>query len=387
MTKIPKESQTEPTTAQAWHKEAAIERVIRERLSKVPFVRLHSIRREVPIDPGGDSVRVDYAAKLSVHERPVTLVVEWKNEVYPKGVRDAASQLRHYISNLHEKQKDEKRGYGILAAPFISEASAKICADEGIGYIDLAGNALLRFESIFIERRVTDKNPYRRQEFYSLFSARATRILRILMNGPIRPWKVEELAQSANVSVGWVSEVRKQLIAQDWATADENGLRVTRPNSLLDAWAKQDHWRRRTEVRQYSTLLADPAEVALKVRDLLKEGAFGDGGFIRHAFTQSFAGWLRRPYTVPITVSAYVDRFPDEEKFMKTLLARRVDGGAQLLLVKPRDAGVFVPLQIVSGFTLVCDVQIYLDLLHAGQRADEQAHELRKSADFSGGWS
>ena len=86
-------------------------------------------------------------------------------------------------------------------------------------------------------------------------------------------------------------------------------------------------------------------------------------------------------------MTAYVEEFPDEEALEKKLLARRVDSGARLWLVKPRDEGVFAPAQVVDGFTLAPDVQIYLDLLQAGLRGHEQAAELRKSPDFAGGWS
>jgi len=54
--------------------------------------------------------------------------------------------------------------------------------------------------------------------------------------------------------------------------------------------------------------------------------------------------------------------------------------------VLPKDEGVFHPTQTVRGFNLVSDVQIYLDLLRAGQRGEEQASELRQWPDFAGGW-
>jgi hypothetical protein len=55
--------------------------------------------------------------------------------------------------------------------------------------------------------------------------------------------------------------------------------------------------------------------------------------------------------------------------------------------VVPKDEGVLRPLQSVRGFNLVSDVQIYLDLQHAGLRGEEQAAELRKWPDFAGGWA
>jgi len=104
-------------------------------------------------------------------------------------------------------------------------------------------------------------------------------------------------------------------------------------------------------------------------------------------FTQWFAGTLRHPHTTANVVTAYVKTFPDEALIKARLLGRRVStGGGNLRLVVPKDEGVLHPSQAVRGFELVSDVQIYLDLLRAGLRGEEQAQELRQWPDFAGGW-
>jgi hypothetical protein len=82
-----------------------------------------------------------------------------------------------------------------------------------------------------------------------------------------------------------------------------------------------------------------------------------------------------------------VTSFPEESAITEKLLSRRVSGGGGLRLVVPKDEGVLNPSQSVRGFNLVSDVQIFLDLQHAGLRGEEQAAELRKWPDFAGGWS
>jgi hypothetical protein len=42
--------------------------------------------------------------------------------------------------------------YGILVAPYISPQSARLCVENGIGYVDLAGNCRLSFGSVYVER-------------------------------------------------------------------------------------------------------------------------------------------------------------------------------------------------------------------------------------------
>jgi hypothetical protein len=86
-------------------------------------------------------------------------------------------------------------------------------------------------------------------------------------------------------------------------------------------------------------------------------------------------------------VTAYVTSFPEESVIAEKLLARRVSSAGGLRLVAPKDEGVLNPSQTVRGFNLVSDVQVYLDLLHAGLRGEEQAAELRKWLDFAGGWA
>jgi Transcriptional regulator, AbiEi antitoxin, Type IV TA system len=317
----------------------------------------------------------DFRAKVHAGNRTWTLLIETKQIGQPRQIRTAALQLKSLLAEFPEKSA----GYGIILAPFISEQSALICEDAGLGYADLAGNARISFDNVYIETRSAD-NPFReRKEVKSLFAPKACRVLRVLLQGPLRSWKTVELAQESDVSTGWVSAVRQQLIAREWAVSDSKGLRVSNPNAVLDAWAAVDQWKARTDVQEYSLLLTDPTEIAKSLHDF-----FGDR---RHAFTQWFAGWLRHPYTVPQIVTAYVDDFSDEKAIENQLLARRVEEGGRLWLVRPSEPGVFLRSQSVQGFGLVSDVQIYLDLLAAGRRGDEQAAELRKWPDFASGWN
>lgn len=127
-------------------------------------------------------------------------------------------------------------------------------------------------------------------------------------------------------------------------------------------------------------LINEPLELAEQLKNALADEP--------PVFTQWFAGWLRHPYTTPVVVTAYVKQFPDEVLVREKLLGRPVSGGSgRLRLVLPKDEGVLHPQQTVQGFQLVSDVQIYLDLQRAGLRAEEQAEELRRWPEFSGGWA
>jgi len=348
--------------------------LLRGLLGRVPFLKIASLRKDARAS--SDSAdRADLVAHVTAGDRKWTLAVEAKRSAQPRDVRTAVLQLESYLKHL---PKDAPR-YGVLLAPFLSEESAKICTEAGIGYADLAGNARLAFDQVFIQTRGAD-NPFReKRETRSLFAPRAARVLRVLLQGPLRPWKVTELAESARVSLGWVSAVRQQLLAREWAAEAPGGFLVTKPGAVLDAWSKADDWEKRTRTHEYSVLLSDPVELAEKLKECLLDAP--------PLFTQWLAGWLRHPYTTPVIVTAYVKNFPDETLINEKLLGRRVStGGGRLRLVLPKDEGVFHPSQTVRGFQLVSDVQLYLDLLQAGLRGAEQAEELRRWPDFAGGW-
>ena len=351
------------------------EALVRGLLRRVPFLKVVSLRKDVRVSPNLPD-RADRVVQVTAGDRGWALVVEERCLGQPREVRTAVLQLERYLKCLPE----DVPHYGLLLAPFISEESAKICTEAGVGYADLAGNARLTFDQIFIETR-SPENPFReKRETRALFAPRATRVLRVLLQGPLRSWKVTELAESAQVSLGWVSAVRQQLLAREWAGEAPGGLRVTKPGAVLEAWAKADDWEKRTRTHEYSVLLSDPVALAEKLKEALHDEPL--------AFTQWFAGWLRHPHTTPVVVTAYVKQFPDETLLREKLLGRRVSaGGGGLRLVLPKDEGVFHPSQSVRGFELVSDVQVYLDLLRVELRGEEQAEELRRWPDFAGGWA
>jgi len=322
---------------------------------------------------------VDIGAQDAKDAQKWVLFVETLRNGEPRNVRNAVLRLKYYMGQAAGANESEPRlQHGLLLAPFISEGAGKICEEAGISYADLAGNARVAFGTIYISVRLPEAPKRERRELQSLFTPRATRMLRVLLNAPHKIWKVAELAGAARVSLGWVSALRQKLAAKEWASLEADGFRITKPDAVLDAWAVADNWDKRTRTEEYSVPFFDPEELAAKLQDALHDSP--------PVFTQWFAGWLRHPHTTPVIVSAYVWQFPSEAEIAR-LAGRRVSEGGRLRLIVPKDEGVFDVTQTVQGFALASDAQIYVDLLHAGQRGEEQAGELRKWADFSGGWN
>ena len=311
-----------------------------------------------------------------------------KSKVHPSHARQA-------IWDLQRNPPATSKGEGIyhlLIAPHISDSVAAMCEKEKIGHLDLSGNCNLEFGGLWIDRQGKERKYKEEQSQKSLYSPKASRLLRVLLRGPLRSYKVEELAAAARVSLGLVSKVRKVLLEQDLAEDSKEGIRIkgaVGAGTNLRDWLLVDDFPRRTEVREYSVLASDLTLAGNLVAFCAGYNSRADADPL---FTQNFGAWLRAPHNVPTTVSAYLDEFPDEGELTGFLKARRVQAGAGNLriLVHADYEALKIGQQVASkasDFPIVSDLQLYLDLNGGETNGPEQAEVLRALENFSGGWS
>ncbi len=255
-----------------------------------------------------------------------------------------------------------------------TESLVHNCQRFGVSCLDLNGRIWLRAKGILVDRMGGNRLvQYRTAELpANLFSLKGSRLSRVLLSFPGRQWRQGELAELSGLSQGLLSRLLKHASTEGWVEGSRGDWTLTDAERLLDAWKDADVWRKRVRVRQYSALEGDPSRLARRVMDSLTGEV---------AFTQWFAAKLRFPYTdVPI-VSVYTDETPDA-KFEDALRIREVSSGGKLWLITPRDAGVFQATRQVDDFPIVCDVQIYLDLLQVGLRGPDQAEAMRSWEGF-----
>ncbi|QQS03373.1 MAG: hypothetical protein IPK50_13775 [Fibrobacterota bacterium] len=299
------------------------------------------------------------------------ILLSYKPKVRPADVPGMVFSLEERILQAG------RPAYGVIAADFISDATRERIHAKGFGTLDRCGNCSLRFARAIVEVRGNPNAFKAPKETKSLFTPKAQRVLRALLSPPLRSWTGMELANFCDVSTGWVTAIRKALFAQEWAKGDRNNIVVSEPRRLLQAWASEDKWKQRTEVKEFSSILSKEL-ICKKLA-----GEFPNGTL---AFTRWVAASLRRPVTETSLVTAYLQDLPTLEFLRSELGARPVERNGNLQLVIPSDSGVFLAMQEVDGLPLVCDAQIWLDLQSAGNRAEEQAQALWEWDEF-GGWN
>lgn len=331
-------------------------------LAQVPAIKV----RGVNIAPEGPDRDADILAKIDVSGRRYVIVCEVKSSGQPRHVRTALLQLRDHVAHR------APGAVPVFVAPYLSAEAQALCRQENVGFLDLQGNARVVFDSVFIERLVPTKPAVARRELRSLFKPKSARILRVLLRKPERAWRVVDLADTAQVSLGHVSNVRSALIDNEWAALSDGGLVLGRPDDLLDAWREayetSAQWREGFHTTLQGRLFDEAAHQAVD----------GDSGRRRIALASfSAVQWLA-PHGRIATHYFYAEA-DAIDGLKKNLKLVPVQNGENVVVMVPKDSGLFLDLvEPVPGVVCTSLVQTYLDLTRGGERGREAADHLRR---------
>jgi hypothetical protein len=319
-------------------------------LSRIPGISVRQPTRTSARDCG-----VDLLLDVRYDGGKTTLAVEVKSSGQPGLIRGAAQQLRRLTDS-------NSRAYPVLGMPYLTARGIGTCREEGIGCIDAAGNCLLSFGNIYIEVRGNLNAKPARREIKSLFSPKSSRVARVLLSDVGRWWGVREIAAEAKINPGLVSRLKKQLVVNELAVEEKGSMKAeSRP--LLNAFVDNYSYRRNEAAEFYSLDPPADAEQALVT--------YCRANTIRCALAL-FSGAARVAPHVRMNKSfAFVEG--DLDSIAEGLGWKRVTSGANVMLLAPYDAGVFLFDREIDGLPVVSDVQLYLDLKTYRGRGEEAA--------------
>lgn len=328
---------------------------LRSCLSRVPFIKIEKIKRET----SRKAMKPDFLIKIALPEGEKDLVVEIKANGQPRLARDAVNQILRY-------RDLDPYVYGVFLAPYISPKAGEICRQEGIGYLDLAGNCYLCFNGVYIEQEGKPNIFKVKRDLRSLYSPKAERLLRVMLNNPGKSWKVEEIAKEAQVSLGQVSNVKKLLLDREWIQADKVGFMMNEPEQLLSEW-EENYSFRRNKIKDFYSIKG----IAQIETDLVE---YCKRENVKYAFT-GFSGAARFATSVRYQrAMAYLEDF--DEGVALQLALKKVSSGANVSFFLPYDEGVFYGTREVGGARVASPVQVYLDVRSFRGRGEEASQVL-----------
>jgi Transcriptional regulator, AbiEi antitoxin, Type IV TA system len=311
-------------------------------------------RVDLQSEPYSPDRGVDFAADVSGRR----VLFEVKSSSRPNVIGSAAEQLR-----VNARPDDVL----VLVVPYMTPAGARAAAERAVNWVDLSGNARIRDKDLYVNVAGRPNRYRSRGRPSSPFAPKSARVTRVLLLEPSRWWRQRDLAQATGLDDGNVSRIVGRLDQEMLLEQRGRELRPRDPGLLLDAWAHDYRFDRHDILSCH--LSGSGIDLA---RGIGKEL---DSRGIRHAFTGLAAAWAIDRFASFRLSSVYVEE--DPRVLAEQLGARQNPTGANVQLVGPNDIGVFTGEQRHDELNCVSPVQVYLDLQHLPERADEAAGYLR----------
>jgi len=324
-------------------------------LNNIPFLKTRQTVAEMSME----GVRPDLLFEVRARNRSTKIIVEVKSVGEPRQARYAIQQLREYLGRIDN-------AYGVVAAPYISNDTARLCKENAVGYIDLAGNCFLNFDQIYVEQKNYPNPTVEKRQVRSLFTPRSSRILRVMLANPGRSWRVQELAEEAKVSLGLASRIKERLLDLDYACSENRNIRLNRPGELLDKWADNYSFRSNRIYDYFG--FDEPKEIERRLARYCRKNE------IPYALTLFSGAAQVAPFTRYTRGFAYVGRAIRE--LAESVELKEVSSGPNFSILQPYDEEVFYGSRTIQGLEIVSDVQLYLDLVGFRGRGEESAKFL-----------
>ena len=273
------------------------------------------------------------------------------------------------VIKLIEKQNKSQK-VNILVAPYISERTAQICEDNGMGYFDYAGNCWFVGHSIYLSEK-GNKNPRpKEQRSVSIFertSVVSSRILRELFADVTKTWKLKYLSEKVNCSIGQVSKLMKVLIENAWVEKLPDGYKVIDPESLLLEWSK-DYGKK--EITSYACYSLDNISA---IEERLKELKTDTG---IDSYLTGLSGGVR--YTPVVRYNKlHVYIAPEDiQEAIRYLDMKEVNSGSNVVILPLENDSYIKDSREIEESLVVSPVQIFLDCMQLKGRGEEMAEAV-----------
>ena len=302
------------------------------------------------------------------------VIVGIKPEVTPSSVRFLASRLLMVIRQLDADTQLNYVVIPMLVSSYFSPQSREICTQHKIAYLDICGNSELVTETLLLSREVERRPKPVTRKLRSIFSPKGGSILRTMLLEPDRAWKVKDLAEAANSSIGHASNIRNALMDNEWIEKNDHGVVLSQPDILLREW--RDNYRKPSGnfLHGYTYLRERDQERVLEdLFDDLIEEEYPPLVYAGNSASQYYAPFLRGTNRSFYATSAGVRLL--ENKLDMSYVER--GGNLNIKVVNDRDI-LKDRVAVESGVLCADPVTTYLDMWNGNDRQREAAEHIAR---------
>lgn len=347
-------------------------------LRSLPGVRISDVR-EQPEQP------FDVSLELTAGTNRVLVLGEIKSSFTPRVLEQIAPWIRRLKALRPEMSV-------AVIAPALSPQAQAYCIENGLDFLDLAGNIFINVPGRLTLQRTGMRDAEKSKpskdtaRSVNVFSGRSSRVLRVLLERP-DSWTLTEIAKEMSaesertaarfagsaldfsISLGAISKALASLEEQLLIRRRGQAVLVPEAARLLREWAdkykERYRWRLRSSFQVANPFGRDVADVARGLRPLI-EGPF--------LFTSAAAASLVAPFVDVDVVDVFL--LPDSDGTRLRQLKPGASQGPAIRFIYPYDAGVFMYSSLQGDVPMTSGVQTYLDLYARGGRDLKQADYL-----------
>jgi hypothetical protein len=354
-----------------------------------------ALRNQIPIkDLPGVSIRnvqqqpeqpFDISFELRSGPNKVQVMGEIKSTFSPRSLEEIAP----WIQRLKSLRGDV--AVAVIASALSPQAQA-FCAQNGIDFMDLAGNVSINVPGKFTLQRsgmrargisVPDAEG---QRTINVFSGRTSRILRVLLEKP-KSWTISDIARELTaesvrfreiapgaridfgISLGSVSKAIASLEDQLWVRRRGADIVVSEPSRLLQQWGEKYkeryRWRLRRSFQTNNPFGRDLQSITQGLEPLASSA---------YAFSGAIAASTEASFVDIDVIDIFLSSTESDLKLRD--LKSQSSIGPALRFIYPYDDGAFMYSKRIGKALVVSGVQAYLDLHARGGRDLKQAEFL-----------
>jgi len=362
---------------------AGAEEQLKALFGEMPDFKDFKVLRGKRLDASGRAT--DSKIKVRLGKGNLNLWLETTAYGQPAKLREKAGELKAAL-------KSDPKAKGVLCAPFISQDAAQVCADEKLGYVDLCGNCRMVFEGVYVVREgKANQFPERREikTLTGLFSLRASRVLKVLLRRLDRPWKLQDAATKAEVSLSEAFKVARMLEEREFAGGRRGKFTLNKPEDLLKLWAEhykpREHGRLQCytmqSIKEFEERFAGSPEAENQLRGkIMYEQTRANALGMITAKTIALGKFSAAEYLAPhvnySVATIYVEG--DPSALAQQMELKPVEKGGNVELIEPVDPWFLTDRCGAFGRWVTSPVQTYLDLMQEPLRGPEAADAILK---------
>ncbi len=334
---------------------------IAQRLAAILGLKGEEVWARAPARSAGERAFAD----LVVTAAEDTFVVEYKSRANAADILAAIQQLRGCASAMGKKV------IPLLVVPYMGEVGRRLCAEAGVSWLDLSGNAHVEAPGLRVHIEGKPNQFTRPGRPSSPFAPKSARIARWLLMHPEERFSQKQLADATGLDKGLTSRVVRKLEEQRLVVRDKKGaVKLADFGAMLEAWRAAYDFSKHQIMRGHI-----PARSSDEiVQKLSQEFARAK---LACAVTGLAAAWLLVQFAGFRLVVVYVEQMPSAA-LLQAVGLREESSGENVWLVLPNDIGVFHGAAELGGIRCVHPVQVYLDLKNHPERSAEAAEQIRR---------